>query len=208
MMGLTLYKKVIIGIFMLFTLIPICKAQAIWEAGIKGGTNFYLGDVNSTIFNKLDPVYGIFARINANPRFATKFQFATGSIKSLFEQQYSDLSVQEEFNFFEYGLLNSDSWTRFFSPYIFGGIGVSTFTDSNKQILTPDIPFGFGVKYKVFDKVNIGLEWSMHKLFSDRFDHINNPYQNTTSAFTNNDWYSMATLMLSVDFGNRSSYCR
>lgn len=193
---------------MCFVLLPVIKAQAKWEIGVKGGANFYLGDRNTTLFNHLDPVYGAFVRINSNCRWATKIQFATGSIKSDFQQRYIDFAVRQEFNFFEFGLLNSSNWTRYFTPYIFGGFGMGSFNEASYAVFSTNIPFGVGVKYKVLPKVNIGLEWSMHKLFSDAFDSRTNPYDNEESKWTNKDWFSMATFMISFDFGNKNSYCR
>jgi hypothetical protein len=122
-------------------------------------------------------------------------------------QRFTDLSLQEEFNFFEYNLLNSGSWTRYFSPYIFAGVGLGLFKQDDKMIYAPNIPFGFGVKYKLIKRVNIGLEWSMHKLFTDKFDAVDDPYANKGSGLINNDWYSMATFFISFDFGNRGEYC-
>ncbi len=201
-------KKCILSLFFCFLLAVSAQAQAIWEAGIKAGTNFYLGDRNSVLFDDVNPVFGAFVKVNANSRWATKVQFETGSIKTDFQQQYVDFSLQQEFSFFEYGLLNSAKWTRFFSPYILCGVGLAFFNEGNRAVFAPNIPFGFGVKYKVVDKVNIGLEWSMLKLFSDSFDQLSNPYNNNESIWLNKDWISMATFFVSVDVGNKSSYCR
>lgn len=207
-MSFSFNKRYIVSILVLFVLITTSIAQAKWEAGAKAGTTFYLGDRNSTIFNSIDPVYGGFLRINVNSRWVTKIQFTTATIKTDFKQRFLDFSVQEEFNFFEYGVLNSNKWTRFFSPYIFAGISLGTYEEGDYAIFAPNIPFGLGVKYKVFPKVNIGLEWCMHKLFTDAFDNRSNPYKNKEFGLSNKDWYSMATFILSVDIGNKSSYCR
>ena len=209
-MRIILYKKLIISVLILFMLIPISKAQATWELGAKAGTAFYMGDGNSTIFNGIDPVYGGLVRINANCRWATKVEFATGIIKTdiAINQSYVDFSIQEEFNFFEYGLLNSDKWTRFFSPYVFAGLGLGSYSKGDYVVFSPNIPFGIGVKYKVLSKVNIGLEWSMNKLFTDEFDNTSNPYYNDESPWSNKDWLSMAVFFISFDFSNRNSFCR
>jgi hypothetical protein len=207
-MQLFLFRRLIVGMFMCFVLLSAGMAQAKWEVGVKGGTNFYLGDRNAMLFDGLNPVYGGFVRINSNTRWATKIQFVVGNIKTEFDQQYIDFSFRQEFNFFEYGLLNSSSWTRYFSPYIFGGFGMGSYNEGNYSIFSTNIPFGLGVKYKILPKVNIALEWSMHKLFSDGFDGVSNPYHNNESNWTNKDWISMAMLMVSFDFGNKNSYCR
>jgi hypothetical protein len=48
----------------------------------------------------------------------------------------------------------------------------------------------------------------MHKLFTDGFDHVDNPYNIQTSIFFNNDWYSFATLSVSYDLGSTAYKCR
>lgn len=207
-MKYNLSKKIIVGLIAFFVSVAV-NAQARWELGLKGGTDFYLGDANATLFNKIQPTFGAFARWNTNYRWVTKLQGISGSIKKPFDQNFFEVSIQEEFNFFEYGMMNSPSWTRLFSPYITLGIGLTTFNGARDEaVFCGSIPMGVGVKWKVFNKMNIGLEWTIHKLFSDKFDYMDNPRRTNSQRFINNDWYSLATLMVGFDLGNRNSYCR
>ncbi len=202
-------RNILIGIFSAFFFINV-QAQALWDIGVKGGSNFYLGDLNPTLFNNpLQPVFGGYVRGNINARWATKLQFMHGKITDPFDQTYNEISIQQEFNFFEYGLKPYYELEYIFSPYICAGLGLSFFNTANgESIITPDLPFGVGVKYKPVKFLNLGLEWTMHKLFSDSFDSVDNPYEMESSNMINNDWYSMFTFTVGIDLGDRHRFCK
>jgi hypothetical protein len=208
-MRLRLPKRniITIGFFVVFAFTS--NAQALFDVGIKGGTTFYLGDINSTLFNKFQPIGGAYFRYNINSRWATKLQGTLGKITDPMNQKFMDISLQQEFNFFEYGLLKTGDFEYTFSPYICVGIGLTSFINNdNDAIFSPNIPFGVGIKYKVLNRINIGLEWTMHKLFTDNFDGVDNPYQIEKSSLMNNDWYSMCTLSIGIDLGERYKFCK
>ena len=138
-----------------------------------------------------------------------------------FKKSIQDFSLMAEINYLRFipGLKN----TRF-SPYILGGIGLAyfpyTFPDgkgaefmainqnhplvSSGQIVPIDdpettftIPFGFGVKYNLGERLGIGAEYQMRKMFSDKLDNLDDPLayidnegNNITfnSILHNNDW--------------------
>jgi opacity protein-like surface antigen len=83
---------------------------------------------------------------------------------------------------------------RPFSPYLFVGIAVAKFNpkaryEGNWVALQPlqtegeaysrvtaAIPFGFGVKYALTDKINIGLELGARATFTDYLDDVSGQY--------------------------------
>lgn len=208
-MRISLPKHLIAGLLLLFTFSTNSMSQAIWELGIKGGTSFYLGDLSSTIFPDFQPAGGAYIRYNFNPRYSLTSILEATQFTTPMEKKLVDGTVQLEFNFFEYGLMNSSSWTRFLSPYIFAGVSVATYRDlKDEMTVNPNFPFGLGLKWKARPHLNIGLEWSMHKLFNDKLDLVDDPYKINSFGLMNNDWYSMFTLFVGFDLGNRSSYCR
>ncbi len=201
-----------ISLFFVLTFLSLnVKAQPLVEIGIKGGETFYLGDRNSTLFNKWQWAMGGYFRWNITDRWATKAQVGYGMITSPMEQNYLDIAAHAEFNFFsDFGNWKSEKWTRYFTPYILAGVGVSTYAvENNRRKFAFNIPFGLGVKVKFAKIINVGLEWTMHKLFEDSFDYLKNPYEYPkTSAFSGKDWLSMCTLSLGFDIGDRGKYCR
>ena len=103
--------------------------------------------------------------------------------------------------------------TKRFSPYILFGIGV-TVAPGNETFASLNIPLGIGAKYKVANRLNLGLEFSFRKLFGDSFDvtdgnnaFLDNPYGISGSAFKNKDWYSLLMFSVTWDFGLRCRTC-
>ena len=195
-----------ISLFFVLTFLSLnVKAQPLVEIGIKGGETFYLGDRNSTLFNKWQWAMGGYFRWNITDRWATKAQVGYGMITSPMEQNYLDIAAHAEFNFFsDFGNWKSEKWTRYFTPYILAGVGVSTYAvENNRRKFAFNIPFGLGVKVKFAKIINVGLEWTMHKLFEDSFDYLKNPYEYPkTSAFSGKDCILFGTwpVFLWVDF--------
>jgi len=178
-------------------------------------------------FQTFKPNFGAYFRYNFNARIGMRAMFITGnsSAEGLIEQNswsYSksvqDFSIMAEINFLRFipGLKN----TRF-SPYILGGVGVAYFpyeistgeiavfnpnhnkklngaeTILNESVITPTMPFGFGVKYNLGERIGVGVEYQMRKLFNDKLDNLDDPlaYINNegeeviyNSLIHNNDW--------------------
>lgn len=63
--------------------------------------------------------------------------------------------------------------------------------------------------------MNIGIEFSMRKLFGDDFDvtwngtepDLDNPYRIQGSLLKNKDWYSITMIYMTWDFGLRRDPC-
>ncbi len=202
-------RRYILGLFLMFVCMVSVKSQALWEIGGRGGTAFYLGDMNTTIFNEFQPAGAFYIRHNFNPHYSLTGMFGGGEITAPMERTFVDATLQVEFNFYEFGLMNSSSWTKYFSPYIFTGFSTAAYNSIQQSaILAPNLPFGLGVKCKVYRIVNVGLEWSMHKLFNDKFDFVDDPYGINASGSVNNDWYSTLTLFVGIDWGKRNRFCR
>lgn len=197
-----------------------------YEIGGFLGTSSYMGDANkTTIFKKPGPAIGGIFRKNINFRWAWKANLAIGKVsgntqssgdvfpnegEASFSRTFVELGGQIEFNFFNYSDKFGYLETRRFSPYLFTGLGTTIAAGSNSNICM-NIPLGMGVKYKLKNRLNLGFEFSMRKLFTDSFDTMNqnslsldNPYGIESSALKNKDWYSLTMVTLTWDFGLRN----
>lgn len=174
------------------------------------GTAFYLGDENRAFFGGRGWAVGGYLRYNWNPHFATKADIDLIDISRPIDNTIVNADVQQEFNFFPFGQMNSHVWSRFFTPYISAGVGLASFNDERESILFAfNVPFGLGVKVKFLNRFNLGLQWTLHKLFTDKLDGISNPYQyKDRSDWMGKDWYSQATLSLGVDIGSKKAFCK
>ncbi len=203
------------------------------ELGLLGGTSFYIGDANPTkIFNRPGVAFGILARYNINPRYTLKFSVTRAEIAgdtrdypnkypmdryAFFERELWDVGLNIECNFLDYGLPSYKHGTKWFSPYIFVGAGLMGMDDKLNDMtqISFNLPFGAGVKFKILNRFNAGLEWSMHTLFVDNVDAVDensrlldNPYGfEGISKIKNNDRYSIAKVFVSIDLFKRK-HCK
>ncbi|MBP5135363.1 MAG: outer membrane beta-barrel protein [Paludibacteraceae bacterium] len=198
------------------------------ELGLQGGCSFYLGDANPNApFHTPRPSFGGFFRYNINPRYALKLAVSRNGVKgdtrdfknrfpnnaeASFKRNFLDVSARAEFNFFDYGLPAYNRDCKWFSPYIFVGIGLTTYNDEYQDMKrkTVNMPYGIGVKFKFKGRFNAGVEWSLHTLFIDDFDVVDeesaildNPYKAATSKWKHNDKYSIAMAYISIDIFRR-----
>lgn len=124
-----------------------------------------------------------------------------------FKSWIYDLGVRGEFNFFSYGMGETYKKMRRWSPFLSLGIGACMSTADGKNAFALDIPMGLGIKYKLAERLNLGLEFSMHKVFGDKIDNIKDPYKINSSFIKNTDWFSTIMLSISYEFGERCETC-
>lgn len=191
----------------------ISNAQDL-ELGVLGGVSYYNGDWNPGIpFNQPEPAFGFLVRYSKNTRWAYRANFSTGALTSnnrfarvtetvpaAFSTKISDLSLLVEFNFYDYF---TGSRKDYATPYIFAGV---SYFGTNKERMQSigfnrfSIPFGFGFKYSINKKLGLGMEWRMHKAFSDDLEEnltgltFDYPDPNT------NDWFNFTVVSLTYKF--------
>jgi len=200
-----------------------------YEIGGMAGLSMYMGDANqSDLLRGFNPAGGLVFRRNFNFRWALKTDLLVGSItgdtkntdnvfpnqgEASFSRFFSRLGGQIEFNFLPYSDKFAYLNTSRIAPYLLTGLGVTVAT-GNRTFGSVHLPLGFGVKYKIRNRINLGVEYAVHKLFSDSFDapdkegfSLDNPYKIKSGSFKNKDWYN--TLMFSVtwDFGPNDRKC-
>lgn len=211
------------------------KSQIV-EVGLSQGLSYYIGDINpAKHFLQSEVTYGGMVRYYENLRWSFRFQYTKFNLTAsdkiahfrperdlAFRSTVDDFAFMAEFNFFEYW---TGSRISFISPYIFAGISIldfySTDLDGNSlkeqqnegvsySTLSWSIPFGFGVKCSLTDRIGVSVEWRMHKAFTDYIDDIDGYYideptmqrgnGNSHMFGYNNDWYSFLGLILSYKF--------
>ncbi len=205
--------KILCAVLVLSLFSLTLQAQKTLEVGLFGGGSYYLGEMNPAIpFVNTQLALGLVARYNINNRTAIKLSYSRGSIKGvdtqpvrLIPQDYSftsvvnDISLVGEFNWWDYF---TGSKRSYFSPFIFAGISYYL-SDLNNGIA---IPFGFGFKYSISERIGLGFEWGMHKTLSDYLDGVNaTSYQNGIEDGNNDksqtwDWYNFTGITLTYKF--------
>ena len=196
--------------------------------GMLGGSCYY-GDANyASLMKNLNVMGGLVGRYNINPRMAVKASLAMARISGStadsdnrfpggdveFSRTVYDLGAQFECNLFAYGDASGYKSTSRLAPYIFAGIGMTFAPEPAKNVFTPNIPLGIGVKYKIARRINLGCELSYRFTFSDELDVtdttapvLNDPYGIKSSGIKNKDSYSFLTISVTYDFSPKYRKC-
>jgi len=240
-------KKVVLIIAAL-TLGYFLKAQFTspkYEIGISGGVLVYQGDLTPTetgFYKTMKHIFGIYGNRILNNSFSVRFSLAFGKLKGD-DAKYENPAWRQQRNFnfttplteisalLIYDVLgknNSETNTRFFRPYIFGGIGYSFlkikrdwsnfnyvhFNTESEVVagLTADInhslpkaipvfPFGIGIRYPISHRFFFTAESTYRSLTTDYLDGFSrgaNPDKK--------DHYYSHTIGLLYKFGIRNKF--
>lgn len=200
------------------------------EAGLALGPSFYMGDANQQrLFDDLRTSRNLLYRYNLNGRLALKglvgwtgiagstigsaHQFPSGQ-EVRFDRRLVDATVQLELNFYEFGMPEYVPGSEHVTPYVSAGFGLLSHRTDRVET-APCLPVGLGMKAKLFERFNLGCEWSFRMTFTDRLDYATNPggfylddpWLTASSRIKNKDWYSMFTINLSVDLFATQAKC-
>lgn len=126
-----------------------------------------------------------------------------------FKSQVYDLGGRVEFNFLPYGIGETYKGLRRWTPYLTIGLGVTLAVCDGSSAFGPNIPMGAGIKYKLKERLNLGLEFTVAKVFND---HVDGPILSDlttikSSFLKNNDWYSRLSFSITYEFGKRCETC-
>lgn len=199
--------KFVAIIFLLFISYHL-QAQT-WEVGGAIGGAGYQGDLNLNSPVKLSGVQGgLFVKRNFDGYFSTKLNFTMGRISAddsksnseqfrnrnlSFSDNIKELSLIGEFNFMKY---IPDAGPNKYSPYIYTGIGVTSYNPRTKyQGSTHDlrelrtegqakpygkntmvIPYGVGLKYNFDSKWTVAGDVGYRFTFTDYLDDVSTVY--------------------------------
>lgn len=218
----------------LVTLLMLCATltasaqqddEYLMEIGGGVGMVSYQGDFNGKITSGMQPAGAIVWRRLLNPYMGFRVTGMMGKLKGdatrvetyypdettraySFDRSFTDVSVTYEYNFWPYGTGRDYRGTKRLTPFVFGGIGATYVSGGEKKVFTANVPIGLGIKYKLKERLNVGLEWSMHFSLSDELDGIADPYGiKSSGAFKNTDCYSGLMLTLTYSFKSKCRTC-
>ena len=198
------------------------------EWGASLGLNSLLDDTTSSIVGNLHGSMGASVRFLFNPRMALRTEMGvhfiggdTGGVKDFYPDYVDqvgtarrfyrhsgtifDLAALYELNFFSYAYRPGYQGHRRFTPYLQMGLGFAFSTTG--RTVTPWVPLGFGVKYKLRPRLNVGLDWTMRFSLSDRLDGFDAPHGLKSDFFRNQDHLGLLRVTLTYDFSPRCPTC-
>jgi len=215
------FKRHILLLLALWTCC-LAKAQYVGDIGLTGGVSFYNGDANSTTpFLESHAAKGGMLRVKLNFITSLKIDIVRATVsgntenfsnkypndaQAKFKRDFWDMGAQVELDFFRYGAKTWDQEVKQHTPFILLGPGLAVHRTERGNGFAPNLTLGVGYKVKLFRRMNIGVEWSMRKLFRDDFDVtdrsneiLDDPYGLGHSGIKNNDWYSLVFAFVSFD---------
>lgn len=199
--------------------------EYLMEIGGGVGMVSYQGDFNGKITSGMQPAGAIVWRRLLNPYMGFRVTGMMGKLKGdatrvetyypdettraySFDRSLTDVSVTYEYNFWPYGTGRDYRGAKRLTPFVFGGIGATYVSGGEKKVFTANVPIGLGIKYKLKERLNVGLEWSMHFSLSDELDGMADPYGiKSSGTFKNTDCYSGLMLTLTYSFKSKCRTC-
>ena len=195
------------------------------EIGGGVGINGYLGDFNGNISKNLQPMATLLARYVFNPYMGLRMNVSYGTMKGssadvqtyypdyartpyTFKNGLYDVCLTYEYNFWPYGTGRDYRGAKRLTPFVFAGLG-GTYADTRaKGKFALNVPVGIGLKYKMGDRANLGLEWAIHWAQSDELDGVKDPYYIKSSGlFKNTDCYTALQVTLSYSLMTKCRTC-
>ncbi len=218
-------RKTLLSILLLIATVPLsAQDDPEYRAEIGGGIGVvsYVGDFNGNLFKNMQPMFTLLGRYKFNPRMALALNVSYGKIKGSsknaetyyplledvdFNHGLLDVGLRYEYNFWPFGTGREYRGAQKLTPYIYIGLG-ATFAKPDKTEVALNFPIGAGVKYKVGERWNLALEWTMHFTTSDLLDGVKDPYGIKSSGlFKNTDGYSHLRLSLTYDIWAKCKTC-
>ena len=192
------------------------------ELGGSIGGVTYLGDFNGNLLTNMQPMGSLVARYKMDPRSAVAFSVGYGQLKGSakdektyypemdtysFTSSLVDVGLRYECNFWPYGTGQEYRGAKPLTPYILIGLG-ATVAKPDETVVAVNMPLGLGVRYKIGERLNLGVEWVMHFTGSDKLDGQKDPYGIKSSGlFKNTDCYSHLGVSLTYDLWAKCKTC-
>lgn len=219
-------------LFMLST--SLSNAQMFEVGGFVGGSN-YIGDVGSSWYVRPNSLaVGGLVKWNVSERYAYRASLMVSTLHASdkdsdtrgrfqrglnFSNSVVEGSLGIEFNFWEFDL---SSFSRSFTPYIYGGASVLMYEDLDygNSIITGEkakgtekkttfaIPMALGVKAKINTRFVLGAEVGVRYAFTDNLDgsYPSNDANVKIGNVLSDDWYVFSGVTLTYTFGKESCY--
>lgn len=222
------YRYLILAFFLLPGLPGAAQDDGyLMEAGLGVGGSFYMGDANTRMYANTNGAVSAVLRYNVNPRFSLKANLAAAGISGQSDNSFGvlpmdnvsfsrtvyDFGVQMEWGFCGYSLTNLGDCHRL-APYGLLGIGATFAPKPQNNDFALNLPVGLGLRYKLSERLNIGLEWTMRFSSSDRLDvtsdvapGLQDPFIIKGKGMKNKDSYSFTMLYVTFDVFKRPCHC-
>lgn len=211
--------------FLLFTSMSAQQEEAVYRLELGGGIGWNMNFTD--VKDKGGIAASLVARFPLNPRMAVKTQFSYNTVKgttvgekaflpsnpnevgserlnyTVSEAVY-DLSALYELHFLPYGYIRDYRGHYRVVPYLQMGLGLGY---GSSKAFTANIPLGVGMKYKLAQRLNLGIDYLVHFSLSDKLDGLEAPLGIKSEMFRNKDIYSSLMVTLTYDLNPKCPTC-
>jgi len=178
-------------------------------------------ETSSTLYKTLRPAFGALTRYKFDKRWSLRFDAGVYNMYSTFSDigtnkgtEYTNSLITSdlmfEFNFFDYEINQFNRKAQRFTPYVFAGIGGTSYEFEKQREFQPLVPFGVGFKYKIAPRWNFNIQYIHHLSFTDRLNGVY-PLSDIDdvkgSNFLNKDMISAITVSITFDFWRFTRHC-
>lgn len=207
-----------------------------WSVGLNGGGMFYYGDFGNAIGKQIGYGFGLKLNKKISPIFTIQGQLLNEKLNATNDSSYLEAKI---FDYTINGVVHFPIAEIIF-PYFFLGVGYTNFQsirrdskgnikgaygykkNAHKEETTIPSPFkyrqtevviplGLGVKLRVHDNIDLGLEFSLRNINTDKLDVTNKSGDvikdsgpnswSTNTSFKNMDRYGFASLSVTYNIG-------
>lgn len=198
------------------------------ELGGGIGCGFGVNDLGSKLYGNTSIAGQLVARFPLSPRMAIKVSANylkvrgnSSNVKDFYpvlsagaspdrmiyeaSGELIDIGGLYELHLLPYGWLKGYQGYKRIVPYLQIGFGL-TYSTAGKAF-TANLPVGFGVKWKIAERLNAGLSWTFHFTPSDKLDGVEAPHGIKSGGFRNKDHYNLTVISLTYDLSPRCPSC-
>ena len=220
-------RRPIILLLLLLPTLACAQGDVEYRMEIGGGVGLvtYQGDFSGSLLKSPQPMASVILRRTINPYHGFRLNIGVGKLKGSsknvetyypgmaetpyeFSNMMGDLNVTYEYNFWPYGTGRDYRGAKRLTPFVAIGLGATFVKTDDKSVFTANLPIGAGVKYKLADRLNLGLMWNTHFSLSDKLDGRADPYSIKSSGlFKNTDCYSALQVTLTYSFMAKCRTC-
>jgi len=122
-----------------------------------------------------------------------------GQMPISFRRFFFDVDARIEVGFLPYDPFGNNPKKFAYTPYFSLGAGLG-YSGGNPYL---QLPISAGFKYRLYDRITLGVEWCFRKTFDDNLDGWVNIRTLDGGTANNNDWISYAGIYITYQLADK-----
>ena len=177
------------------------------EVGLQTGVAYCMGESSPYAFQSSTYTVGAQFRYKFTPRFALQAKLQNTPVYQ--KNDFCNIDVTAEYNFFRFGLNYYDARVTYLSPFVYLGVGTSLLVKKRgpEAYAGVYLPVGVGLKWKFAERWQLQAAWQ-HQIYLDpmKGDNIDGVGE-TNYNILNGDVISTLTASIVFEFAQEKKKC-